>query len=136
MDASWSREQVIVAIAKRFAPDERDAVLAALDSYRGDTPAGRARVQLAILEVAAGDAAKVREYAAHANVDFRDVLFWAEHQGDRSVATAPRPRSATTVVAVVLIVLGVRPMRAVFGASTVLGIIVGLAAVVMLFGQS
>jgi hypothetical protein len=80
MDPSWTREHVIATIDGQFAPEERAGVLVALDSYPGDTPAGRARVQLAILKVAAGDAAKVREYAAHANVDFRDVLYTAEHQ--------------------------------------------------------
>jgi hypothetical protein len=75
---SWTREQVLDRVAEQFPPELRAMVLATLDQYPGDTPAGRARVQLAILKAAAGDLEKVRTYTAHANVDFRDVLYWAE----------------------------------------------------------
>ena len=77
MNPSWTRDQVIATIATQFPAEEREAVLATLDAYPGDTPAGRARIQLAILALAAGDMRKVRDWAAHANVDFRDVLYAA-----------------------------------------------------------
>jgi hypothetical protein len=124
MDPSWTREQVVATIARQFAPDQRDAVLRALDIYPGDTPAGRARVQLAILKVAAGDAAKVHECAAHANVDFRDVLYTADHGVDQAgpPVLAPRPRWVSLVVwaatcLLVLLVIGyvVRVVTRAFG---------------------
>ena len=80
MTEPWTREDVVQRVARDFPVEQREEVLATLDRYPGDTPAGRARVQLAVLTVAAGDLQKVREYVAHANIDFRDVLYWAEHE--------------------------------------------------------
>ena len=78
MNVAWTRESVIARVAAEFAAADRADVLAALDGYAGDTPEGRARVQLAVLHAAKGDMEKIRTYSAHANVDFRDVLWWAE----------------------------------------------------------
>ena len=75
---SWSREDVVQRVARDFPLEQREEVLTTLDQYPGDTPGGRARVQLAVLSAAGGDLMKVRAYVAHANIDFRDVLYWAE----------------------------------------------------------
>jgi hypothetical protein len=85
---SWTREQVLARVAADFPAARHDAVIAALDEYPGDTPAGRARLQLAVLDLARGDIARVRELAAHANVDYRDVLYSANNEGasDRSAS--------------------------------------------------
>ena len=77
--SDWTRERVLARIAADFSAEQYDDVLLALDEYAGDTPSGRARVQLAILEAAAGDLVKVRAYVDHAKIDFRDVLYWVEH---------------------------------------------------------
>ena len=73
----WTRANVGARVATEFPAAQAEHVLAILDQYRGDTPAGRARVQLAILALAGGDVAKVAEYTADAQRDFRDVLFQA-----------------------------------------------------------
>jgi hypothetical protein len=76
-------------VAEQFPPELRATVLSALDEYPGDdAPAGRARVHLAILKIAGGDLEKVRRYAAHANTDFRDILYMADH--DRPDGSANR----------------------------------------------
>ena len=71
---------MLATVASEFPAELHREVIATLDQYAGDTPAGRARVQLAILAVAGGDVAKVREYTADARRDFRDVLYWAEDE--------------------------------------------------------
>jgi hypothetical protein len=78
IDPSWTRERVVATVAEQFPPDLRTAVLSALDEYLGDTPAGRARVQLAVLKIAEGDIKRVQELAGHATVDFRDILYTAD----------------------------------------------------------
>ena len=78
VDPSWTRERVVATVAEQFPPELRTAVLNALDEYLGDAPAGRARVQLAVLQIAEGDIKRVQELAGHANVDFRDILYTAD----------------------------------------------------------
>ena len=68
------RPLVLSKIASQFTPAERDVVLRELDRYPGDTPGGRARVQLAVLKLAAGDLSQVREWVDVALRDFRDVI--------------------------------------------------------------
>jgi hypothetical protein len=80
VDPSWTRERVIATVAEQFPPELRATVLSALDEYTGDTSTGSARVHLAILKIAGGDLEKVRRYAAHANTDFRDILYMADHE--------------------------------------------------------
>jgi hypothetical protein len=103
---TWARDEVVAMVDRQFAPEQREQVLAALDAYAGDTPAGRARVQLAVLALANGDAGKVREYIALARSDFRDVLYASGADRGLSVI-APQVRSITTVVAWVTIAFGV-----------------------------
>jgi hypothetical protein len=80
MDPSWTRERVVATVAEQFPPELRETVLRALDVYPGDTPAGRARLQLAILKIAGGNVERVHQLVAHAAVDFRDILYTANLQ--------------------------------------------------------
>ena len=63
------------AVTAAFLAGQQDSVTAALNSYRGPE---RARVRLAILVLADGDAAEVHNLVQAASEDYRDVLFWAE----------------------------------------------------------
>lgn len=73
-----TREDVVAAVRTAF-PDNEDSALAELDRY-GNKPYEneRERVQLAILRLAAGDAAKLAKFVAAAKTDYRDVLMWVE----------------------------------------------------------
>jgi hypothetical protein len=80
-DASISREQLISKFHQVFRghPDS-DALLRLLDRYgsrEGDRE--RERVQLAILKLSAGDPVKLRHCVEAAQLDYRDVLAWAEY---------------------------------------------------------
>lgn len=74
------------AVACAFAPADRADVLDALALYEGSETA---RVWLAVLALADGDASKVWTYVDSACADFRDVVFWAEYASRRD-----RPRMA------------------------------------------
>ena len=75
-----SRELVLTKLHHCF-PEQAVAVeaLALLDTYSGDTPKGRARVQLAMLKQCNGDLAQLRQLADLALTDYRDVLVGAEY---------------------------------------------------------
>ena len=81
-------------MAEQFPPELREAVLSALDVYSGDTPAGRARVQLAILKIARGNVERVHQLVAHAVVDFRDILYTANLERAKG-PSGPGSRPAT-----------------------------------------
>lgn len=71
------RQEPLVDVARRsFAPDQLDAVFAALDSYTGPEPE---RVHRAILALSGGDVGKLSHNVAVALQDYRDVLYWAEY---------------------------------------------------------
>ncbi len=91
MDSSWTRERVVATVAERFPPELREPVLSALDVYPGDTPAGRARVQLAILQIADGNVERVHQLVAHAAVDFRDLLHTASSARAEAGRRSPSP---------------------------------------------
>jgi hypothetical protein len=76
--STYSREQVIAAANATFRPEERAQALAILDAYPGDTPTGRARVQLAVLKLSGGELARLRDFVEVAIADFRDVLYAAD----------------------------------------------------------
>jgi len=75
-----TRDDVLAAIAAGFPKSARARVLDLLDTY-GVNPYERevARVQLAILTLSEKDEEKLREFTSVAKIDYRDVLFWAEH---------------------------------------------------------
>ncbi|MFO1217228.1 MAG: hypothetical protein U1E89_02480 [Burkholderiaceae bacterium] len=74
-----TRDDVIEAVARAFAPADRAPVLEALDHY-GTEPheRERERVQIAILELAAGDRQVLSQMVQAAKRDYRDVLMWAD----------------------------------------------------------
>ncbi len=62
--------------------DEKGAAeaLTLLDSCGAElSERGRARIQLAILKLSKGDLEKLRHYVEVAELDYRDVLAWAEY---------------------------------------------------------
>ena len=71
-------DPAVVAAVRRWFPDDEAAALADLAVYTGATPAARARLQLRVLELVAGDRAKLAHDVAAARQDYRDVLSWAE----------------------------------------------------------
>ncbi len=75
---SKDRELVLAAVVRCFAEAERDEALKVLDAY-GTAPHERetGRVQLAVLDLCAGDLGRLRHYVAAAKEDYGDVLFWA-----------------------------------------------------------
>ena len=77
-----TRAMVEAEAARRFGADSVHGVMLLLDRYPATgssaTPAGRARVQLAVLKLGGGRIDLVRHYVEQANLDVRDVLYWAE----------------------------------------------------------
>jgi hypothetical protein len=73
-----TREAVLAALAAAF-PADLDALLSELDRY-GLEPyeQEKERVQLAIIELSAGNADKLREFVRIAKTDYRDILAWQE----------------------------------------------------------
>lgn len=66
-------------VVRRDFPEARRAeALAILDDQDPRDPLGP-RVHLAVLKLAAGDLAKLKEFMDIAQRDFRDVLAWAEY---------------------------------------------------------
>jgi hypothetical protein len=90
-----SRNDVAASVKAHFHESRWDAVLEALDGY-GVEPyeRERERVQLAILNLCAGDEDKVREYVAVAKRDYRDVLLWAEYPLEARLDTAEKIKKA------------------------------------------
>ena len=89
-----SRAGVVAAIRASFPSADPDAILAVLDEY-GVEPylRERERVQLAIVNLSAGDEAKLRYFVEVAKQDYRDVLFWSDNPRRRS-STLQRRRGA------------------------------------------
>ena len=80
MSLKASRALVVTKLRHCFREADAAAeALAALDAYPGDTPEGRARVQLAVLKQCGGDLARLRELVDLAGRDYRDVLVGAEY---------------------------------------------------------
>src|SRR5687768_11638563 len=80
MPVEPSRELVLTKLHHCF-PDQGAAAeaLGLIDTYSGDTPTGRARVQLAMLKQCGGDLRQLRQLADVARTDYRDVLVGAEY---------------------------------------------------------
>jgi len=76
------------AVQERIASDFRAADRAAVEHELRRYAAGSSsqdepeRVQLAILELAHGNARKATQYTEDALRDYRDVLYWAFYQND------------------------------------------------------
>jgi hypothetical protein len=72
------------AIAKVFAEPQRAAAAEALESFDGNE---RIRVQLAILALSGGDLEHLRDMVRAAQLDYRDVLYWAEYPEESNSMT-------------------------------------------------
>src|SRR5690606_13890466 len=88
-------EEVLRVVARDFAEAEHAGVQRELERY-GDERwhAELARVRLAILELARGDATKLEACVALARTDYRDVLAWAEYPEQMAVPPPVPARAA------------------------------------------
>lgn len=86
-----SHTDVIACVQAYFPEDSRERVLALLQTYGVESyERERERVQLAILNLSAGNEEKLREYVAVAKEDYRDVLSWAEYPEESRMDTPER----------------------------------------------
>ncbi len=76
--------RVQARIAADFPPTQRAEIMAQLAQYRGNEIE---RVQLDILQLAAGDPVQVAELVGRARQDYRDILFWAEYPEESRLDT-------------------------------------------------
>src|ERR1700731_3917491 len=83
-----SRDEVLAAVQKAFPESSQTQVLESLDNYGIESyEHERERVQLAILKLSEGNEEKLREFAAIAKRDYRDVLFWVEYPEESRLNT-------------------------------------------------
>ena len=84
----YSRAGVVAAVRAGFPGADPNAILAVLDEY-GVEPYQRERdrVQLAIVNLTAGDEAKLRYFVEVAKQDYRDVLFWSDNPEEAKIDT-------------------------------------------------
>jgi hypothetical protein len=74
-----TRDDVLAAIRAAFQERDRAAILAALDLYGAESSEPeRERVQLAIIELSAGNREMLLRYVQDAKTDYRDVLAWKQ----------------------------------------------------------
>ena len=64
------------AVRTSFRACDEAAAVDALGRYAGPEPE---RVRLAIVELSEGDLRKLEHFVSVAGIDYRDVLWWAEH---------------------------------------------------------
>lgn len=84
---------VVSKIASDFPSDPLATVLALLDDYEGPE---RLRVVRCIVHLAEGNTDKLLEFIGSARTDYRDVIYWAEYDGDdRRIRDFNQPFSAT-----------------------------------------
>jgi len=69
-------QRTLDRIAKDFSPAERASVIELLSGYSGPE---NGRVTWDILALSNGRLAKVRQYIQVAQIDYRDILYWAEY---------------------------------------------------------
>jgi hypothetical protein len=75
-----SRAEVVAVVQKTFPESAHARVIELVHRYGVESyERERERVQLAILNLSAGNEEKLREFVAVAKRDYRDVLFWAEN---------------------------------------------------------
>ena len=101
-----SRESVVAAIRASFPRADPRVILALLDEY-GVEPYQRERdrVQLAIVNLSAGDEAKLRYFLDVAKQDYRDVLFWSDNPDEAKIDTPEKKRRVREMFAK----LGLKP---------------------------
>jgi hypothetical protein len=74
-----TRDDVLAAIRAAFQESDLAAVLAALDLYGAESyEPERERIQLAIIELSAGNKEMLPRYVQDAKTDYRDVLAWKQ----------------------------------------------------------
>jgi hypothetical protein len=69
-------QRIIERIGREFEGPDQNRVLELLASYSG---AESYRVRWDILELSKGKLEKIGEYLKAAQIDYRDVLYWAEY---------------------------------------------------------
>ena len=89
----YSRACVVAAVRATFPRADPDAILAVLDEYGVEAyQRERDRVQLAIVNLTAGDEAKLRYFVEVAKQDYRDVLFWSDNPEEAKLTPEKRRR--------------------------------------------
>ncbi len=68
--------RIAARVESEFPAEARPLVCSLLDEYSGPESE---RVNLDVLQLAAGEVGAVRRYVAAARLDYRDVLYWAEY---------------------------------------------------------
>jgi hypothetical protein len=83
-----SLDEIVAVVQKTFPETSYSRALELLDTYGVESyERERERVQLAILKLSEGNEEKLREFAAIAKRDYRDVLFWAENPEEARLNT-------------------------------------------------
>jgi len=82
-------QRVVDRITKEFSEAERTSATELLSSYSGSE--GK-RVTWDILELSKGSLEKVRQYVQVAQVDYRDILYWAEYYENDPMSRGRDPK--------------------------------------------
>ena len=80
-------------LKQTFPHADQAELLRLLDTVPGESEASRSRVQLAVLTLSEGDAQKLRHYIDVAQIDWRDVLYWAEYRPNSDRRGGPSSHS-------------------------------------------
>jgi hypothetical protein len=74
-----TRDAIETTVVEQFGADRAAGILRLLDRIEGS---GRERVQMCVLMLARGSIEGIKHYVKCAEVDYRDVLYWADPDGD------------------------------------------------------
>ena len=82
-------QRILERVNREFQDSDRDAVVQLLESYVGPESD---RVRWDILELSEGGIGKVRDYIKAAQIDYRDILYWAEYYKDDPMLRGRDPK--------------------------------------------
>jgi hypothetical protein len=82
-------QRILERVNREFQDSDRDAVVQLLESYVGPESD---RVRWDILELSEGGTGKVRDYIKAAQIDYRDILYWAEYYKDDPILRGRDPK--------------------------------------------
>jgi hypothetical protein len=82
-------QRTLERIAREFPASEQESVIGWLNTYSGPE-AGR--IAWDILELSKGQVKMVGHYVKQANMDYRDVLYWAEYYDNDPLVKGRDPK--------------------------------------------